>query len=96
MPNNPNVSQALSLDSDELAFIGVVKAALEKDFGLFRLAGFGRLEYISSAPDIAYNDLDTVAGAPMTSGDDETRLGDRYAYSLSTGARITVPMGGGQ
>ena len=94
---NPNTSQTLSLDSDELAFIGIFKAALEKDFGAFRLAGFGRLEYISSAPDMAYNDLDTLAGATAMLGpDDETRIGERSAYSVSTGARITVPMGGGQ
>ena len=97
---NPNVNQSLSLESDELAFIGVLKAALEKDFGLFKLAGFGRVEYISSAPDVAYNDRDAVIGGVIpinTQGaDDETRLGERYAYTASVGARITVPMGGGQ
>jgi len=94
---NPNVSQSLSLDSNELAFIGVVKAALEKDFGAFKLAGFGRVEYISSAPDVAYNDLDTGPGGPPAQGpDDETRLGERYAYTISTGARVIVPLGAGQ
>jgi hypothetical protein len=93
---NGNVDQQLSLGSSELAFIGVLKAGLEKDFGLFKLAGFGRVEYISSAPDVAYNDLDIgFAGFISTRGaDDETRIGERYAYSISTGARITVPMGG--
>jgi len=96
-PLNPNVDQRLSLDSDELAFIGVVKGSLEKDFGLFRLAGFGRVEYISSAPDVAYNDQDVVAGLTTTQGpEDETRLGERYAYTASAGARLTVPMGSGQ
>jgi len=91
----PNVNQSLSLESDELAFIGTFKAALEKNFGLFKLAGFGRVEYISSAPDVAYNDLDTFNGTIVKQGpDDETRLGERYAYSASVGARVTVPMGG--
>ena len=95
---NPNVNQSLSLESDELAFIGVLKASLEKDFGMFRLAGFGRVEYISSAPDVAYNDQDLPVGAGGSAQgpDDETRLGERFAYSVSTGVRITVPMGGGQ
>lgn len=90
-----NISQQLSLESDELAFIGVLKTSLEKDFGAFKLAGFGRVEYISSAPDMAYNDRDVFGVFVITQGsDDETRIGERYAYSLSAGARITVPMGG--
>jgi len=94
---NPNTNQSLSLDSDELAFIGVLKTSLEKDFGAFKLAGFGRVEYISSAPDMAYNDLDTRNGVVFSQGpDDETRIGERYAYTASVGARVTVPMGGGQ
>jgi len=94
---NPNLSQQLSLESDELAFIGVLKAALEKDFGMFKLAGFGRVEYISSAPDMAYNDQDLFTGGVFLQGPhDETRIGERYAFSVSTGARITVPMGSGQ
>jgi len=93
---NPNVNQSLSLDSNELAFIGIVKAALEKDFGMFRLAGFGRVEYISSAPDVAYNDRSGANSTfPGQGPDDETRLGERYAYTASVGARVTVPMGSG-
>ena len=96
-PVNPNVNQSLSLDSNELAFIGVLKAGLEKDFGMFRLSGFGRVEYISSAPDIAYNDVDrntAFPAIPALGPDDESRIGERYAYSISTGARLTVPLGG--
>ena len=94
-PDNRNVTQVLSLASDELAFIGTLKAALERDFGLFKLAGFGRVEYISSAPDIGYNDKDVAPGVPgLRGGDDKTSIGDRFAYSISTGARITVPFGG--
>jgi len=94
---NPNVSQQLSLESDELAFIGVLKAALEKDFGMFKLAGFGRVEYISSAPDVGYNDLDVVAGVAVLQGsEDETRIGERYAVAASAGVRLTVPMGSRQ
>ena len=96
-PTNENANQQLSLESDELAFIGVLKAALEKDFGLFKLAGFGRVEYISSAPDVAYNDRDSSVRTSEAQGpDDETRLGERFAYTASAGARITVPMGSGQ
>ena len=96
---NPNVSQSLSLDSSELAFIGTLKAALEKDYGPFRLAGFGRVEYISSVPDMAYNDLDlnNNPGGGFNVGrgpDDETRIGEDSAYAVSVGGRITVPMGG--
>jgi len=96
----PNQNQQLSLDSNELAFIGTLKGALEKDFGLFKLAGFGRVEFISSAPDVAYNDLDVTTvlgpGSLIQGPDDETRLGERYAYTASVGARVTVPMGSGQ
>jgi hypothetical protein len=96
-PATANANQQLSLDSNELAFIGVLKTSLEKDFGAFKLAGFGRVEYISSAPDMAYNDFDSSNGVVFTQGpDDETRLGERYAYTASVGARVTVPMGGGQ
>jgi len=94
---NPNVNQQLSLDSDELAFIGTLKAALEKDFGAFKLAGFGRVEYISSAPDMAYNNTDISPAAVDPVGNrTETRIGERYAYTASVGARVTVPMGSGQ
>jgi len=94
---NPNVNQSLSLESDELAFIGVLKAALEKDFGMFKLAGFGRFEYISSAPDVGYNDLDTAVGVIAVQGaEDETRIGERYAVAASAGVRLIVPMGSGQ
>lgn len=91
-----NLSQSLSLDSSELAFIGALKAALEKDFGLFKLAGFGRVEYISSAPDVAYNDVDRAALPPtnQTGPDNGTTLGERFAYTASAGARITVPLSG--
>ena len=97
-PVNPNVSQSLTLESDELAFIGVLKAALEKDFGMFKLAGFGRVEYISSAPDVGYNDLDVVAGVftVVQGSEDETRIGERYAVAASVGARLIVPMGSAQ
>ena len=89
-----NVNQQLSLESDKLAFIGISKISLEKDFGLVRLAGFGRVEYISSAPDMAYNDTDIeICCLAATGPDDRTRIGKRFAYSISTGARITVPMG---
>ena len=93
---NGNTNQQLSLESDELAFIGVMKGSLEKDFGMFKLAGFGRVEYISSAPDVAYNDQD-IRLAPLVriqGPEDETRLGERFAYTASVGARVTVPMGG--
>ena len=94
---NPNVNQSLSLESDELAFIGVLKAALEKDFGMFKLAGFGRVEYISSAPDVGYNDLDLAPGGGAIQGsEDETRIGERYAVAASAGVRLIVPMGSGQ
>jgi len=94
---NPNVTQQLSLDSNELAFIGTFKAALEKDFGMFKLAGFGRVEYISSAPDVGYNDLDLGPGAFVLQGsEDETRIGERYAVAASAGVRLSVPMGSGQ
>ena len=53
-----NINQLVSLESDELIFIGVLKASLEKDFGIFKLAGFGRVEYISPAPDVGDNDQD--------------------------------------
>ena len=28
--------------------------------------------------------------------DGETKLGDRYAYTASVGARVTIPIGSGQ
>ena len=98
---NPNVNQQLSLESDEAAFIGVVKIDLEKDFGTFKIGGFGRIEYISSAPDVAYNDFDRSSPANpnqrlVVGPDDGTRLGERFATSVSTGARITVPLGSDQ
>ena len=90
---NPNVVQSLSLDSNELAFIGVLKAALERNFGKYNLAGFGRVEYISSAPDVAYNDRDGGTGFGGLHGKDNgTRVGERFAYTASVGARVTVPM----
>ncbi len=85
--------QSLSLDSNELAFIGVLKAALERNFGKYNLAGFGRVEYISSAPDVAYNDRDGGTGFGGLHGKDNgTRVGERFAYTASVGARVTVPM----
>ena len=95
---NANVTQQLSLDSDELAFIGVLKGTVERDFGLFKLGAFGRVEYISSAPEVAYNDFERSGGTFEVFGGphDGTTIGDRYAYSVSTGARLTVPMGSGQ
>lgn len=95
---NPNISQQLFLDSDELAFIGVFKGTVEKDFGLFRLGAFGRVEYISSAPEVAYNDVERMGTTFEAIGGphDGTTVGDRYAYSVSTGARLTVPLGRGQ
>lgn len=94
---NPNVNQSLSLESDKLAFIGVLKAALEKDFDMFKLAGFGRVEYISSAPDVGYNELDIFAGGVAIQGpEEETRLGEGFAYTASVGGRVTVPLGSDQ
>lgn len=91
-----NLNQRLSLDSSEVAFIGAFKSSLEKDFGRFKMAVFGRVEFISSAPDVAYNDLDTTAIGVFQGPDDETRLDDHFAYSFSVGVRLTVPFDLGQ
>ncbi len=64
---------------------------------MLALEGFGRIEYISSAADVAYNDRDSITVFAGTSGpNDETRIGERYAGTASVGARVTVPMGSGQ
>ncbi len=88
-----NVSQTLKLDDDGVAVIGALKLGLEKNFGGWTLSGFARGEIITYAPEMAYNDFDrdAVAGIRARGANDGTKIDDGTAYTVSAGARVTVP-----
>ena len=85
-------SQALSLSDDAFAVIAALKLSAEKDMGPFKLAGFVRGEYVTYAPEMAYNDQDrNLPDFPNTGINDGTSIDDGHAWTFSAGARVTVP-----
>jgi hypothetical protein len=91
------LSQSLSLDRNDTAFIGALNLAVEKQFEGFTLSGFVRGEYYSYAPQMAYNQTDrTVAfpsGFSLSGPNVETSIDDRDAWSLTVGGALRIPVG---
>jgi hypothetical protein len=87
-----SLSQGLSLDRDEAAFIGALSLGVEQQFSCFTLAGYARGEYYSYAPQMAYNQTERTSGI-LTGRNDGTRIDSTDAWDVTVGAGVSVPLG---
>ena len=85
---------ALTLSKNRAAFIGIAKAAVDKDFGTWKAGVFARAEWYSYAPEMNYNSLDVNGAFTNFSGPNNggTTIGNSSAWTWSVGSRVAIKL----
>jgi len=85
---------AVNESAEKGAFIGTIRAGLDRDFGWGKVGVFGQAEYLSYAPRISYNNNDQAGGSPW--GVEGNRAGTHIvsddAFNYTGGISVTFKM----